>query len=170
MVTCMNCGGPGYNLTDCIGAEGVTYGKRPCWGEAPLHRGWPLLFLLQSPPFPSFSFSVSFILLYFFLLCFMSLSSFFSSSLPPPRSSVRPTPSFRIFSCVKCVRVSVVSMRRRTKAVASKRRRAKVVASKRRRAHVQLYLRALPFIVMNQSLPWEKLCRRYMIGHITVGS
>ena len=35
---------------------------------------------------------------------------------------------------------------------------------------VQLYLRALPFIVMNQSLPWEKLCRRFMIGHIAIGS
>ena len=36
--------------------------------------------------------------------------------------------------------------------------------------HGSLSVRALPFIVMNKSLPWEQLCRRYMIGHITVGS
>jgi hypothetical protein len=26
MVTCMNCGGPNYNLSTCNGIEGVTYG------------------------------------------------------------------------------------------------------------------------------------------------
>eukprot|EP00729_Bicosta_minor_P009996 gene9997-16505_t len=28
MVTCMNCGGPGYNITSCNGIEGVTYGTK----------------------------------------------------------------------------------------------------------------------------------------------
>ena len=60
----------------------------------------------------------------------------------------------------------VASKRRRAKVVASKCRRAKVVASKRRRARVQLYLRALPLVHdMYITLPWEKLCCRFMIGH-----
>merc|ERR1719272_1908911 len=28
MVTCMNCGGPGYNLTSCNGIEGTSYGTK----------------------------------------------------------------------------------------------------------------------------------------------